>query len=105
MDMSLNTATSGMQAAMIRQDVNANNIANAVTPGYEQMNARQTEMAPAGTRISAITRTPNPNPGMSGTDLARQMVEMKLNKNDLTANTKVFKVQDKMIGEVIDLIA
>jgi hypothetical protein len=33
------------------------------------------------------------------------MVEMKLNKNDLTANTKVFKVQDKMIGEVIDLIA
>jgi flagellar basal body rod protein FlgC len=105
MDITLNTATSGMRAAMTRQDVTAHNIANAVTPGFEQMNAHQTETAPAGTRVSSITRTPNPNPGMSGTDLARQMVDLKINNNDFTANTKVFKMKDKMVGEVIDLIA
>jgi flagellar basal-body rod protein FlgC len=105
MNVTLNTAVSGMQVSLVRQDVAANNIANMQTPGFEQVNARQTEMSPAGVRISGFSRTPNPNPQTSGTDLAQQMVDMKLNKNDLTANAKVFKMQDKMVGEVIDLIA
>jgi flagellar hook protein FlgE len=105
MDIALNAAASGMQAAITRQDVTANNIANAVTPGYQQMNARQTEMSPAGTRISDVTRTPNPNPTTSGTQLDQQMVNLNLNKYDLSANAKVVKVQDTMIGEAIDLIA
>lgn len=105
MDITLNTATSGMRTATTRQGVTANNIANVETPGYRQMNARQSEMTPAGTQISAITRTPNPNASASGTDLAQQMVDLKLNNYDFTANTKVFKVQDSMIGEAIDLIA
>lgn len=104
MDLSLTAATSGMQTAITRQDVTANNIANVETPGYQQMNVHQTEMTPAGTRISEITRTPNPNANISGTDLAQQMIDLKLNNYDFTANTKAFKVQDNMIGEAIDLI-
>jgi flagellar hook protein FlgE len=105
MDISLNAAASGMQAAMARQNVTAHNIANAVTPGFEQMNSQQAETPPAGVRITGYTRTPNPSPDTSGTDLAQQMVNLKINQNDFTANTKVFKVKDKMIGEAIDLIA
>jgi flagellar hook protein FlgE len=105
MDVTLNTATSGMQAAIARQNVTAHNIANVVTPGFEQMNAQQAETPPAGVRITGYTRTSNPNPQASGTDLAQQMVDLKINNDDFAANTKVFKVQDRMIGEAIDLIA
>jgi flagellar hook protein FlgE len=105
MNIAANTAIQGMQVPLVRQDVTANNIANVNTPGFEQRTARQTDVAPAGVRISNITRTPNPNPGMSGTDLAEQMVNMTVDKNTFTANAKVLKVQDKMIGEVIDLLA
>jgi flagellar hook protein FlgE len=106
MDVTFNTAASGMQTAIARQNVTAHNIANAVTPGFEQMNAHQAETPPAGVRITGYTRTPNSEgPGASGTDLAQQMVDLKINQNDFTANTKVFKVKDKMVGEAIDLIA
>jgi flagellar hook protein FlgE len=105
MNISLNTAAQGMQVPLMRQDVTANNIANVNTSGYEQMTARQTDVAPAGARISTITRTPNPNPDLSGTDLAGQTTNMMVDKNIFTANAKVFKAQDKMIGEAIDLLA
>jgi flagellar hook protein FlgE len=105
MDISLNAATSGMQAAMARQNVTAHNIANAVTPGFQQMNSQQAETPPAGVRITGYSRTPNPDSSTSGTDLAQQMVNLKVNNDDFTANTKVFKVKDRMIGEAIDLIA
>jgi flagellar hook protein FlgE len=105
MDLSLNAATSGMQTAMTRQAVAANNIANVETPGYRQMNSHQAETPPAGVRFTGVTRTPNPDKTTSGTDLAQQMVDLKVNNADFTANTKAFKVQDRMIGEAIDLIA
>jgi flagellar hook protein FlgE len=105
MEISLNTAVSGMQVSLTRQDVTANNIANVQTQGYSQLNAQQTSVQPMGVRISAITQTPNPNPGESGTDLAQQMTNMIVDKNTLAANAKVFKVQNQMIGDVIDLIA
>ena len=105
MDIALNAATSGMQVAIAQQNVTAHNIANATTPGFQQMNAQQAEMPPSGVRVTGYTRTPNPNPATSGTDLAQQMVNLKVNNNEFAANTKVFKVQDEMIGTAIDLIA
>jgi len=94
-----------MQVAMARQNTTAHNIANVVTPGFQQMNTQQAEASPAGVRVTGYTRTPNPNPSESGTDLAQQMVNLNVNNDDFTANTKVFKVQDQMIGTAIDLIA
>jgi len=55
MEISLNTAVSGMQVSLTRQDVTANNIANVQTQGYSQLNAQQTSVQPMGVRISAIT--------------------------------------------------
>lgn len=51
---------SGLQSALVRQDVAANNIANAVTPGFQAQRADQVDIASGGARISATTtlRTP-----------------------------------------------
>jgi flagellar hook protein FlgE len=105
MDVTMNTAASGMQVSLTRHEITANNVANVNTPAYEQMSARQAEVSPQGVRISGIVRTPDANPAGSGTDLAEQMTNMVVDKNTLSANAKVLKVQDRMIGEVIDLIA
>ncbi len=105
MSIAMNAAISGVRVPLARQDVAAHNIANMTTPGFEQMNANQVEMATGGVQFTGTTRTPNPDSTTSGTDLAQQMVNMTINKNDMTANLKVLKTQDKMIGEVIDLLA
>jgi len=105
MSISMNAAISGIRVSLARQDSTAHNIANMSTPGFEQMNTQQAEMSTGGVRVTGTTRTPNPDPTTSGTDLAQQMVNMDINKTELTANIKVIKTQDKMIGDLIDLIA
>jgi flagellar hook protein FlgE len=94
-----------MQVSLTQQNVTANNIANVQTNGFSQLNAQQASVQPMGVRVTAITPTPNPNPNVSGTDLAQQMGNLVSNKGDLEANAKVFKVQNQMLGDVIDLIA
>jgi flagellar hook protein FlgE len=94
-----------MQVSLTQQNVTANNIANVQTRGYSQLNAQQASVQPMGVRVTAITPTVNPNPNVSGTDLAQQMANLASNKGDLAANAKVFKVQNQMLGDVIDLIA
>ena len=105
MDLSFATAVSGMQTVMKRQDIAADNIANVNTPGFRQYNAGQSEVSPAGVRISNISRTPNSDPGSSNTDLATQEVAMLQNKNELAANVGVVKTQDKMLGALLDIVA
>ncbi len=105
MDITLNTATSGMQTAMTQLDVTANNIANVQTRGYSQITAQQSAMNPSGVQISGLVRTPDPNPAESGTDLTQQMTNMIVDKNTFGANGKVIKVQDQMLGDLVDLIA
>lgn len=105
MRISLNTAISGVKAALTRQEVSANNVANMNTPGFEQKNAIQTDMKPQGTRIAAVTRTPNPDRATSNTDLAKEAVEIRQNKIEVEADARVIKVQDRMIKDTIDLFA
>ena len=100
-----NTSVSGVQAASIRQAVSAHDVANVNTPGFRQYNAYQTDMSPSGTRISHITRTPNPNADISGTDLVEEVKEQKLSKNDFSANLKAIKVQDEMTEDLLDIFA
>jgi len=105
MDITLNTAVSGMQVSQARLNVTAHNIANVNTAGFQEMTAQQTEDSPSGVRISGYTRTPNPDASNSGTDLATQMTNLDIDKSSFTADTKVFKVQNEMIGTVIDMVA
>jgi flagellar basal body rod protein FlgG len=105
MNISSNAALSGVQTALYRHDVSANDIANMNTPGYEQVTPQQTETLPAGTGISNLARTPNDSVELSNTDLATEMVEQKTNGASLSANIAVLKAQDKMTGELLDLFA
>ncbi len=50
---------SGLQSALFRQDVTANNIANVVTPGFQAQRADQVDLGGQGTRIAATTTLRN----------------------------------------------
>jgi flagellar hook-associated protein FlgK len=106
MDNSFAISASGLRVTQIRHDVTAHDVANINTDGYEERSVVQKEQNP-GVEVAAIRKTPNKNPpgaNFSNTDLAVEIGEMKTNKNVYGANARVMKVQDRMIGEVIDLI-
>ena len=105
MELSSISAVSGIQTVIKRQEAAAANIANVNTPGFEYYTLGQTEAPPAGVRVSGVSRTLNPEPDRSNTDLAREMTDMLRNKNELAANVKVLRAQDEMAGALLDIIA
>ena len=105
MSISFDASISGMQAATVRQDVTANNVANVNTRGFEQTTAYQTDMLPQGTRISNLVKTPNNPAGDSNTDLVKEVKEQKINKAAFQADLNVIKVKDRMMGTLLDMFA
>jgi flagellar hook protein FlgE len=105
MAISFDAPLSGMQAAITRQDVTANDVANVNTTGYEQTTPYQTELTPQGTRISRLARTPNSPEAPSNTDLVEETREQKINKAAFQADIAVIKAQDRMTGNLLDLFA
>jgi flagellar hook protein FlgE len=105
MAISFEAPISGVQAATLRQDVTANNVANLNTQGFEQSTAYQTEMQPQGTRISNLVRTPNNETAPSNTDLVKEIKEQKINKAAFQADVNVIKVKDRMMGTLLDMFA
>ena len=104
MDISFSSSVSGMKASIKRHNISAHDIANINTSGYEEQVPHQVEKNPDGTEISHISRTPNPDKETSNTSLAVEATEQIQNKKTLSANAKVIKAKDKMLGEVIDLL-
>lgn len=105
MDASFVAPVSGMRVTQVRQDVVGQNVANINTDGYEEKSVVQKEELPSGVSVAAINKTPNTNPtGASNTDLPTAMTGLLINKDTYGANARVIKVQDRMLGEVIDLV-
>ena len=103
---SFDASVSGVKAAFFRQEVTANDVANVNTIGYRQITPYQTEAAPqGGTRVSHLTRTPNGASMPSTTDLAEETKEQIENKGALQANLGVIKAKDKMLGDLLDMLA
>ncbi|HOX05245.1 MAG TPA: flagellar hook basal-body protein [Planctomycetota bacterium] len=50
-------AVSSLRAAFDRQDVTANNIANALTPAFQPRRAHQSELAAGGAAVDSVTRS------------------------------------------------
>ncbi|MBD3419524.1 MAG: hypothetical protein GF398_05330 [Chitinivibrionales bacterium] len=98
-------ALSGIQAAAIRHDIGAHDVANVNTQGFEERRPHQVEASPAGTRISHVSRRPAAATGYSNTSLVEEMTEMTTNRNSLAANANVLRKQNEMLGEAIDLLA
>jgi flagellar hook-associated protein FlgK len=92
-------ALSGLQAAQTRIGSAAHNVANAVTPSFRrQLVAQQT--APNGGVTATIERAPLP-----GDALAEDLVALKLAQHLFTANLKVLRMHDQMLGTLLDVQA
>jgi flagellar basal body rod protein FlgG len=87
-----------MNAAAVSQNVTAHNIANINTEPYAPKQAIQSEVFPVGAKITV-------RQGATGTnDLAQQMTDLNTNKNLYSMNAKAIKMQDRMNGELINLV-
>ena len=99
----LSAAVSGIQLGSLRMTVSAHDVANVNTPGFEQSDLVQVERYP-GTAVGAIRRTVNPDSESSGTDLAKEFGgEMTEAQTGYSSSLKVLKVQDEMLGSLLDI--
>jgi flagellar hook-associated protein FlgK len=89
-------ALSGLQAAQTRLGSSAHNIANALTPGFRRQVVAQQSVEGGGVSTS-IQRSP-----VVGDALAEDLVALKLARHLFTANLKVLRTQDQMLGTLLD---
>jgi len=99
------SSISAVNAAFIKTDVAANDIANINTDGFAQSNTVQSELKPSGTQISSIIKSDTYNGAPSNTNLADEAVVLKNSKTEVASNIRVMKIQDEMNQTIIDILA
>lgn len=88
---------SGLQAAQLRLDTSAHNVANLNTPGFHRQVVEQTESpGSAGVRAS-VQRSPQ-----EGSALEQDAVEQMAATYAFKANVQVLKTNDRMMGALLD---
>jgi len=102
--MSTTSSLSALRTALHRNDISAHDVANSTTPGFSQSTPHQTSVAPEGTRLSHVSRTPPPVPSESSTSLVDETAERVGIKYTVSANAKAMTVQDRMLGTILDII-
>jgi flagellar basal-body rod protein FlgC len=107
------TSASGIVAAATKLQVNANNVANANTNGYQTQRVDLVE-SPAGVEARAASvdapnradAAANPNRNSSSppsdVNLADEMVSMVANGNFYQANMRALQAADDMMGTLLD---
>jgi flagellar hook protein FlgE len=101
----MSAAISGLKAAQTRVDWSGHDVANINTGDFRENQPLQTELYPSGTEISAIKKGPAPPPEQSGTDFAVEAKELMVNVTAYKADARVIRVQDQMLGELLDMKA
>jgi flagellar basal-body rod protein FlgC len=107
--MSMEIAASALNAFQTRQNVTANNIANANTPGFSPDRVEMQENAAGGVRAS-VQKNSRPGEGNdpamearpSSTDLTREMVDMIATENAYDANAVTLAGQASLQGRLIN---
>lgn len=84
---------SGLQAAQLRLDASAHNVANLNTPGFRRQVVEQTE-SPGG---AGVQRSPQ-----EGSALEQDAVEQMAATYAFKANVQVLKTNDRMMGALLD---
>ncbi|MCL2220106.1 MAG: flagellar basal body protein [Chitinispirillia bacterium] len=126
--MNISAPVSGMNAAQLRMDNVANNVANVNTQGFEARRLQQAETAPAQataapqqdtfeSTTTGTTATTAAQPsqtvgtgteayaaGAEPPDLARDMADMATQRNTYSANAQATRVQNSVIGQTINLL-
>lgn len=90
------TALSGLQAAQLRLDAAAHNVANAQTPGYRRETVAQ-QSAPGGGVQAQLQRAPQP-----GAALEQDVVEQLAATYAFKANLRTLQTQQHTLGALLD---
>ena len=113
---SINSSLSGLSAFTKKTRVISNNIANVNTDGFKKSRATFNEGANGGvdvvvTRIDTpgppnpdVKDYPNLEPELSNVDLTEEIPQMMLTQRGYGANLKTLKIQDEMIGALLDIL-
>lgn len=104
--MNLSIPASGLNTAIRQQELVANNIANAQTPGYRALRAAPQANAAGGVQLGPVRQDDRPGiPGGSNVDLATGLVASNINTRSAAANASVLRTLDDLAGETLDLLA
>ncbi len=94
-------ASSGLQAAQLRLDASANNVANMNTPNYR----RQVVAQEATANSAGVSATVQREPQANGVALEQEAVEQMSATYAFKANLQTIKAQDQMMGALLDVKA
>jgi flagellar hook protein FlgE len=86
-----------MQAARVRMDAAAQNIANTQTEDFHREEVVQQARPDLGGTEATVRRAPE-----AGNQLEQDVVDQLAAKNSFLANLAVFRAGDKMLGTLID---
>lgn len=90
-------AVSGMQAAGVRLQASAHNVANLQTEGFHRQEVQAREVPDAGGVAARVERSPRTGPALES-----DVVEQLSAKNAFLANLQVFRTHDRMLGSLLD---
>ena len=94
-------SSSGLQAAQLRLDASANNVANMNTPNYRrQVVAQEEAEGSAGVRASVQRQQE-----AEAVALEKEAVEQMSATYAFKANLQTIKAQDEMMGSLLDVKA
>ncbi|MEE7545794.1 hypothetical protein HF319_00910 [Xanthomonas sp. Kuri4-1] len=92
-------ASSGMNAAALRQQVAASNIARQSDPGADRQGVASSAL-PDGGVTASVTAAPD-----DAAAPASDLVDSLAAGNDFKANAKVLARADEMVGSLLDVLA
>ncbi|GAA4427139.1 flagellar basal body protein [Acidovorax lacteus] len=96
----ITAASSGLQAAQLRLDSAAHNVANVNTGNFRRQEVVQTE-APGGAGVQASLRKAD-TPGVA---LEQEAVDQMAATYAFKANLQTLRTQDRMMGALLDVKA
>ncbi len=93
--------SSGLQAAQLRLDASANNVANMNTPNYRRQVVQQEATADSAGVRATVQREPQ----AEGVALEQEAVEQMSATYAFKANLQTIKAQDEMMGSLLNVKA
>ena len=90
---------SGLNAAQLRLDSAAHNVANAQTPGFRRQQVLQQAQPEGGVQAEIAAQR------QTGGSLEADAVEQMSASYTYQANLRTVKVQDEVLGSLLDAVA
>jgi flagellar hook protein FlgE len=90
---------SGLNAAQLRLDSAAHNVANAQTPGFRRQQVLQQAQPEGGVQAEIAAQR------QAGGSLEADAVEQMSASYTYQANLRTVKVQDEVLGSLLDAVA